>query len=114
MVMTGNSYDFGERIQDPRLGGRFLSLDKFSKLAPYQSPYVATQDFFKNTSDDIIQYTRKNGDVVRYDKANNVFGVAKEDGTIRTFFKPKRGADYFKDEVTKDLGESAAKAVDEL
>ncbi len=32
------SYDFGERIMDPRLG-RFLSLDKFAPKYPGESPY---------------------------------------------------------------------------
>jgi len=37
---SGNSYDFGDRIQDPRIGGRFLSLDKFADKNPTFSPYV--------------------------------------------------------------------------
>ncbi len=36
---NGNSYDFGNRIQDPRLG-RFLSIDRFANKFPYQSPYL--------------------------------------------------------------------------
>lgn len=40
----GNSYDFGVRILDPRLG-RWLSIDPLSKNFPYSSPYV----FVKNT-----------------------------------------------------------------
>ena len=35
---AGNSYDFGERIQDPRLG-RFLSVDPISKFYPFLSVY---------------------------------------------------------------------------
>ena len=35
---TGNSYDFGERIQDPRLG-RFLSLDPVERLFVGESKY---------------------------------------------------------------------------
>lgn len=34
----GNSYDFGERIHDPRLG-RFLSLDPKMRDYPFMSPY---------------------------------------------------------------------------
>jgi hypothetical protein len=37
--------------------------------------------------------------------------VAQGDGTIRTFFKPKNGLDYFQGEVTKDLGSDAAKLI---
>ncbi len=36
---AGNSYDFGERIQDPRLGGRFLSIDRLYGKFPFYSPY---------------------------------------------------------------------------
>ena len=35
----GNSYDFGARILDPRVG-RFLSLDPLMSSFPWQSPYV--------------------------------------------------------------------------
>ncbi|MEZ4721108.1 MAG: RHS repeat-associated core domain-containing protein [Flavobacteriales bacterium] len=35
---TGNSYDFGARIQDPRLG-RWLSLDPLAAKYPSMSPY---------------------------------------------------------------------------
>ena len=34
----GNSYDFGERLFDPRIG-RFLKLDPFQKSLPFISPY---------------------------------------------------------------------------
>jgi RHS repeat-associated protein len=36
---VGNSYNFGARIHDPRLG-RFLSMDKFAGKFPFQSPYL--------------------------------------------------------------------------
>ena len=34
----GNAYDFGARVYDGRLG-RFLSADKFEKMAPHWTPY---------------------------------------------------------------------------
>ena len=37
---VGNSYDFGARIYDSRLG-RWLSLDPLASQFPWQSPYVA-------------------------------------------------------------------------
>jgi RHS repeat-associated protein len=36
----GNAYDFGARIQDPRLGGRFFSTDPMAKITPGESPYT--------------------------------------------------------------------------
>jgi RHS repeat-associated protein len=35
----GNSYDYGERMYDPRLG-KFLSIDKYTHKQPYYSPYI--------------------------------------------------------------------------
>lgn len=36
---SGNSYDFGARMYDPRLG-RWLTLDPLSKMYPNESPYI--------------------------------------------------------------------------
>ena len=40
---SGNSYDFGERMQDPRLG-RFSSPDPLTFIFPWQSPYAYTMN----------------------------------------------------------------------
>jgi RHS repeat-associated protein len=40
---SGNSYDFGARIYDPRLG-RFLSIDPFAAEFSWQSPYVFAEN----------------------------------------------------------------------
>jgi len=42
---NGNSYDFGDRIYDPRIG-RWLSIDGFTKKFPWWTPY----QFSGNTS----------------------------------------------------------------
>jgi len=39
----GNSYEFGDRLYDPRLG-RFLSIDKMAEKNPHESPYVFAGD----------------------------------------------------------------------
>ena len=40
--------------------------------------------------------TRSNGDKLVYDAKANIFAVARKDGAPRTFFKPRDGADYWK------------------
>lgn len=45
---------------------------------------------------------RKNGDKLFYRKASNEFAVVSKDGkTIRTYFKPDDGRDYFLQEAAK-------------
>ena len=81
-------------------------LQKYEKMAA---------DFFQSEGDDIIRYARGNGEVVQYDKTKNIFGVAKGDGTIRTFMKPDGdGIEYFKNNAVQDLGDDAAKVIDGL
>ncbi|MFN8288398.1 MAG: hypothetical protein U0V74_16695 [Chitinophagales bacterium] len=72
------------------------------------------KNFFKRESGDIIQYARNNGDIVRYDAANNIFGVAFKDGTIRTMFKPDNTLEYFKSTAQKDLGSEATEELTKL
>jgi hypothetical protein len=45
--------------------------------------------------------TRSNGDRLLYDAAKNEFAAVAKDGTIRTYFKPKRGAEYWLDQLKK-------------
>ncbi|MBX3322116.1 MAG: hypothetical protein KF757_03915 [Phycisphaeraceae bacterium] len=44
---------------------------------------------------DILGHTRSNGDILRYNRKTNEFGVMAEDGTIRTFFRPQDGMNYW-------------------
>ncbi|MCX6145786.1 MAG: hypothetical protein NTW25_00830 [Candidatus Kapabacteria bacterium] len=37
---VGNSVDYGERMSDVRLGGRFFSTDAFQATSPWESPYA--------------------------------------------------------------------------
>jgi pyocin large subunit-like protein len=48
---------------------------------------VAAQKFINSSEKGIETYKRANGDIVRYNKATNEFGIADKDGTIRTYFK---------------------------
>ncbi len=49
---------------------------------------------------DILGHTRPNGDVLRYNNATNEFAVMAQDGTIRTFFRPSGGINYWNAQVT--------------
>ncbi len=42
--------------------------------------------------------TRSNGDKLIYDPKANMFAVARKDGAPRTFFKPRTGAEYWKEQ----------------
>jgi filamentous hemagglutinin len=52
--------------------------------------YEAMADTFLNgpRGAGVLQKTRANGDIMRYDPATQAFGVVKPDGTIRTYYKP--------------------------
>lgn len=43
----------------------------------------------------VHEHVRENGDRVKFDKSTGEFGVYREDGVVRTLFKPKRGWSYF-------------------
>ena len=40
----------------------------------------------------------RNGDKLMYDGKANMFAVARKDGAPRTFFKPREGADYWREQ----------------
>lgn len=40
----------------------------------------------------------RNGDKLLYDARANMFAVARKDGAPRTFFKPREGADYWREQ----------------
>jgi len=62
-----------------------------------QEQYLAkAQKFVKsNPSRNILTKIRANGDVVFYNKSTNEFAVKASNGSIRTYFKPTGGLDYF-------------------
>jgi pyocin large subunit-like protein len=44
----------------------------------------------------ILQATRADGVITKFDKAHAYFGAYNRDGTIRTFFIPNNGERYFR------------------
>jgi RHS repeat-associated protein len=79
----GNAYDFGARIYDSRLG-RFLSIDRFAKMYPFQSPYTFAANnpiIFLDAGGDSITVSRaiwKNGEKVG-DMTDEEYTAFKED-----------------------------------
>jgi pyocin large subunit-like protein len=51
--------------------------------------YVAeAQGFLRSPGAGVLTRTRTNGDVVRYDPGNNLFGVMDATGAPKTYFRP--------------------------
>jgi len=86
-------------------GGKFRNAEEYA---------IGAQNFFKREGDNVFEFVHENGEIVKFDKANNIFGVAKDDGTIKTIFKPDEGFDYFKDQLRKSQGDDAVKALDDI
>ncbi|WP_242850149.1 hypothetical protein [Clostridium polynesiense] len=77
----------------------------------YQKHVVDQGEFGNNTKDqylkgaqdlvtskpggDILTKTRTNGDTIFYNKATNEFAVTDKSGSIKTYFKPTDGIDYY-------------------
>lgn len=49
----------------------------------------------------ILGFTNENGFVFRYDKRKNEFATIKPSGIIETYFKPKKGYEYWEEQVNK-------------
>lgn len=58
-------------------------------------------DLFDGSREGVLSFTRKNGDEVVYRVNTNEFGVRSKDGTIRTYFAPNDGLQYYIDELNK-------------
>lgn len=52
--------------------------------------YEQQADTFLNgpKSSGVLEKMRSNGDVVRYNPSTEEFGIVRQDGTIRSYFKP--------------------------
>ncbi len=57
--------------------------------------------FIDHPPSDVQTVLRSNGDKLMYDPGGNIFLVARRDGAPRTMFKPRDGADYWKEQQAK-------------
>ncbi len=76
----GNTYDFGERIQDPRIGGRFFCIDPDTRQYAWQSPYA----YHRNSP--IVSIDFKGRGDPPYEK-NNVHFVPLHDPFVAIFLR---------------------------
>lgn len=73
-----------------KAGGADLPM--YKSLDEYVS---GAQQFFVRNGSNILTKTRSNGDILRFETNTGYFGVRGSNGTIKTFFKPDNGIDYF-------------------
>jgi filamentous hemagglutinin len=94
-----NGSQAGAAPAAPPRNGRFASdgqlQDHFNRHggdfgARTAAEYEAQANTFLNgpRGPGVLEKTRPNGDIVRYNPATDEFGVVKPDGTIRTYYKP--------------------------
>ena len=61
-----------------------------------KNAYLKQADNLVNSNgSNVVTKTRSNGDILYYNKATNEFAVKASNGSIRTYFKPTGGLDYF-------------------
>ena len=69
--------------------------DEFGNITKDQYLKRAQNLVNSNPGDNILTKTRANGDILYYNMATNEFAIKASDGTIRTYFKPVEGIEYF-------------------
>lgn len=75
--------------------------------------YVAkAHAFISRPPAGVETYTRQNGDRLLYDAAGNTFAVATREGAPRTMFKPREGADYWRDVKAREAEGGARRSSD--
>jgi hypothetical protein len=88
------------------LGPRFTPgkwLPHFEKHAG-EFGYKNSVEYLKGVRDlvgreGVETFTRANGDRLFYDAARNEFAAMRPDGVLRTYFRPKDGADYWRTQI---------------
>ncbi len=73
-----------------KAGGADMPL--YKSLEEYIS---GAQQFFNKTGNDILIKFRSNGELLKFDRSTGFFGAQAKDGTIKTFFHPDEGVNYF-------------------
>jgi len=98
MKGSGNSYDFGARIYDSRLG-RFLSVDRYKDKFAFQSGYSFASNSpvaFIDKGGDSTAYFSENGTLlwVSHDGLDNSINIVKNENLL-IFYVFMKLSDYF-------------------
>lgn len=56
----------------------------------------------KSLSEDLLEFKRPDGTIIRYEISSNIFSARDTDGRIKTYFKPKRGIGYWERQLAYD------------
>ena len=81
----------------PKAGGP--DTPEFRSFAEYRN---AARAFFSGKGPGVLEAVRRDGCTIRFDTKTGLFGVLEKDGkTIRTYFRPETGMQYFRNELKK-------------
>jgi len=69
---------------------------EFGNISRNEYLFAAQQLRDRPAGSDVMEIVRNDGTVSRFDRATGAFLAVNRDGTIRTFFKPNDGENYFR------------------
>ena len=99
--------DPGDGDRDKEKKDEFKNIDKHYEKHSNEFGNISKEDYIQRanslknakTNDNIVEFTRSNGDLIKYDKINNEFISIDPNGKIRTFFKPSNGINYWQNQI---------------
>jgi pyocin large subunit-like protein len=79
---------------------------EFGVASPEEYLRLAQQLRDRAPGPDLLEATRTDGTVTRFDRTTGGFIAFDRDGTIRTFFRPNDGEAYFRRQLIREPGRS--------
>jgi pyocin large subunit-like protein len=72
--------------------------------APTAARYLELAQALRDApvSSDVLEIVRADGSITRFDKKTGAFLAFDADGTLRTFFRPNDGEDYFRRQARRE------------
>lgn len=92
---TGNPVFKSEDLLDSHYQKHVVDQGEFGNITKDQYLKNAQDLVTSKPGGDILTKTRTNGDTIFYNKATNEFSVTDKSGSIKTYFKPTNGIDYY-------------------